>query len=150
MIVLLFIQIIAVIYFGSIGRHDVSVSLANIFLMLVASTSMLIFGEIVLELIQSKYRVNSEQIWYVVTGFLSVGAATYLLGSNEGLRDKTLSTSKLPFVAVADSSDTFWRLLSTRDNKLYLVKPSNDPPLIKIINIENAELVVPYKKEAGK
>ncbi len=137
-------ELVAFFYFDSIGKYELATGIANIVLFASASCEMLLFGEIVLELRQSKFKLNSQQIWYVITALVSFGGIVMLLGGSEGNRDKIPATSTLAYVAIADTTDD-WRLLTTRNENLYLVRLTDTSPVLKIIKADKAEMVSPHR-----
>lgn len=145
-VLLLIVESIAIIYFDSVSNYEHAANLAKITLILSASCAMLILGEIVLELKQSNFNLNSQQVWYVITTLASFGGMLLILGNSEGNRDKTPATSTLAHVVITDTTED-WRLLTMRNDNLYLVKLTDTLPVIKVIKTEKSAMVVPHKKD---
>lgn len=144
-VLLLIIELIAFFYLDSIGSYESASHLAEFILILSASCTMLIFGEIVLELKRSDFSLNSDQVWYVITTLASFGGMVMILGNIEGTRDKNPAFSTLAHVVISETSEN-WRLLTMRNDNLYLVKLTDSLPKIKIIKAEKSEMIVPHKK----
>lgn len=148
--VLLFFEAVAIFYYSAIGRFETAARIAGKALVASASFSMLVFGEIVLELDRTNFRWRSEHVLTLMWVLLSFGGVTFLLGSVEGDRDKIETTSTLPHAFIVDKPNDHWRLLTIREDMSYLVKLPQGRPTFKIINVERLDSINPSIESTKK
>lgn len=146
------IYIICLIIFHGLtifGHYRVAVIFATPVMVGGASIATVWFGWVVLQLNQSDFKLNSDQIFNVLMVAALFGYTVYALGTAEGNRDKTVTTSTLPHVVIASSPDEQWRFLTVRNDMLYLIKLAA-PLTVRIIKAESIAAIIPNEENWNK